>query len=595
MFYFAGTSDAGWVVMVDWDESFDFVVMGSGAAGFCGALRAHDMGLSTIILEKSDCYGGSSAMSGGVCWVANNASMARAGIADSDEEGLRYLRAITHDEVEVERLENFLVESRRMAEYLEANSHVQFDALRKYTDYYSEAPGARSGGRSMESRPFNGAKLGEELMKLRLPHPQSQILGKFGIRAKDAHFCIVGNYKTKLFMMWSLLKYASRFWRRRRWGRDTYLTCGNALMGRLRLSLMARDVPVWLDTSVKSLVEEEGRVVGVVAHRGGRDVRIRARRGVLLAAGGFECNQAMREKYQAAPVNIDWAAGNRANVGEGIQMGHEQGGQLALMEEAWWTPATLVPKSEMAWVLVVEKSLPHGMFVNQKGERFTNEAAPYIDVVNAMYKDHERTGASVPAWHVFDATYRHNYVVGPVAPGYATGGDRGVPRRFRDGKFLHKAATLEELAEKLGIEEAALLATVERFNGFARTGRDLDFARGESASDRYYGDPRVKPNPALGAVETGPFYAIQIVPGDLGTKGGLTTDGAGRVLDDNRHPIAGLYAAGNTTASVMGRTYPGAGGTIAPALTFGFLAAEAACGDVSEAPGKHREHAAKVA
>lgn len=582
--------------MADWDDSFDFVVMGAGGAGLSAALRAHDLGLSTLIIEKSDQYGGSTAMSGGVCWVANNPRMNRTGIPDSDEDGLLYLESITKGEVAKERLETYIKESKRMVEYLEANSEVRFDPLEKYTDYYPEAPGGRPGGRSMESRPFNGAKLGDELMKLRRPHPQSQLLGKFGITAKDAHFCLVGNWKTKVYLMVCMLRYALRFFARTKWGRDTFLTCGNALMGRLRYSLLGRKVPIWLSTPVESLVQENGRIVGVVVEEDGKKKRIQAKCGVLLASGGFEKNQAMREKYQPKPANIDWAAGNHANTGKGIELGEEAGGQLDLMDEAWWTPATLVPKSDLAWVLVVEKSLPHGIFVNGDGKRFTNEAAPYIDVVHAMYQDHEETGVTVPCWHIFDATYRHNYVIGPVAPGYATGGDRGVPRRYKDGKFFHKADSLDELAESIGVHSKNLQATVETFNGYARQGKDQDFNRGWSASDRYYGDPRVTPNPALGALETGPFYAIQIVPGDLGTKGGLKTDLIGRVTDAQGEPIPGLYAAGNTTASMMGRTYPGAGGTIGPALTFGFLAAEAAAKDGSSQVSLPKEEAkAKVA
>ena len=565
--------------MGDWDDSFDFVIMGSGGAGLSAAIRASDLGMSTVVIEKSDQYGGSTAMSGGVCWVANNSKMKRAGIADSDEDGLLYLKSITKGEVSSARLETYIRESKRTVDYLEKHSEIRFDALEKYTDYYPEAPGGRSGGRSMESRPFNGSKLRHELLNLRRPHPQSQILGKFGITARDAHLCLVGNWKTKLYLMMCMMRYALRFFGRQRWGRDTLLTCGNALVARLRYSLVKRGVPLWLNAAVESLVEEEGRITGVVVHRDGKVKRIRARYGVLLASGGFEKNQAMREKYQPHPISVKWAAGNHANTGKGIQLGQEAGGQLDLMDEAWWTPATLVPKSDLAWVLVVEKSLPHGIFVNGSGQRFTNEAAPYIDVVHAMYKDHQKTGRAVPCWHIFDATYRHNYVIGPVAPGYATGGDRGCPRRYRDGRFLHKADTLEELAELIGVDGKNLLESVDRFNGFALAGKDQDFSRGESASDRYYGDPRVSPNSALGPLEKAPYYAVQIVPGDLGTKGGLKTDLSGRVTDGNGIPIVGLYAAGNTTASVMGRTYPGAGGTIGPALTFGFLAAEAAAKD----------------
>ena len=244
------------------------------------------------------------------------------------------------------------------------------------------------------------------------------------------------------------------------------------------------------------------------------------------------------------------------------------------MDEAWWTPTTQYPGVKSGWVLVVEKSLPHGIFINGNGQRFTNEAAPYVDVVVAMYEDQKKTGNTVPGWMVFDARYRRNYIAGPVGPGKVLPDER-LGRKLRT-QYLRKAATVPELAEKIGVPADALAATLARYNDMARKGRDDDFGRGESASDRYYGDDRVTPNPCMGPLETAPFYAIPLFPGDLGTKGGLVTDTHGRVLREDGSVIAGLFAAGNTSASIMARTYPGAGGTIGPALCFGMLSAEAA-------------------
>ena len=244
------------------------------------------------------------------------------------------------------------------------------------------------------------------------------------------------------------------------------------------------------------------------------------------------------------------------------------------MDEAWWTPVTQYPGTKSGWVLVVEKSLPGGIFINKNGERFTNEAAPYVDVVVEMYKDHQKTQNSVPGWMVFDATYRRNYIAGPVGPGKAMP-DSSLGGKLRH-KFLRKASSIDALAEKIEVPADALKKTIERVNEFARTGKDEDYGRGESASDRYYGDDRVKPNPCLAPILKPPFYAIPLFPGDLGTKGGLRTDTNARVLDTDGKVISGLYATGNASASIMGRTYPGAGGTIGPAMCFGFLAAEAA-------------------
>jgi 3-oxosteroid 1-dehydrogenase len=576
--------------MAEWDRTVDLLVMGSGAAGMGAAVRGHDLGLNVLLVEKSELYGGNSAMSGGVCWVANNPGMAAEGIADSDEAGFEYLKHITKGEVPDDRLWLYIRESKRVLAYLHDKTHVRYTPLAKYTDYYPEAPGGRPGGRSMDPLPFDGANLREDLTRLRRPHPQSQILGKFGITAKEAQAAIGVGFTTMVFMAWQMFLYLLRHFKRKRWGRDTKLCAGNSLMGRLLLSLKDRKVPAWLNTSVKELVFEDGRAVGAVLNKDGETLRVKANRGIVLAAGGFSRNLEMRQKYQRRPITTEWTAGTPSNTGDAIQMGHAAGGALGLMDEAWWTPVSLVPKSPFSWVLVVEKSLPHGLFLNQDGKRFTNEAAPYIDVVNGMYDDVETTGAADPRWfHIFDATYRKSSIAGPVAPGKVMP-DKRLPRRYRDGKFLYKAATLEELCEQLKVPAVTAKAAIARFNEYAVKGEDPDFNRGWSAQDRYYGDPNVKPNCSLGPVETGPFYAVQIYPGDLGTKGGLVTDDHSRVLKEDGQVISGLYAAGNSAESVMGRTYPGAGGTIGPALTFGFLAAEDAAQQTS---GENKREAAE--
>lgn len=562
---------------MQWDHEVDLLVIGTGAGGMAAALRAHDLGERALLVEASDQYGGSTAMSGGVCWVGNNHHLSEWKIEDSDEEVLTYLKAITRGEVEEDYLRTYVVESKRMCRYLEENSEVEFDALDQYTDYYPEEPGGKPGGRSMECPVYDGAKLGDEFKHLRRPHPQSQVLGKFGITARQAHTFLGSRLRTMFAMVVLLIGYFFRAGKRKKYGRDTRLCAGNSLIARLRRSLLDRDVPLWLNSPAEELIIEEGEVLGAVIKREGKALRVRATKGVVLAAGGFSRNLEMREKYQRHPITTEWTATNPANMGRGIQMGIEAGGDVALMDEAWWTPTCRVPGQSLASVLVVEKSLPYSCFVNQQGRRFTNESAPYLDVVVGMYDDNDKTGATIPAWMVFDARCRKNYPIGPVAPGYAMG-DKQLPRKFREG-FLTRAESLEELAEKIEVPKENLLSTITRFNEYAKKGEDPDFGRGLSASDRYYGDPRVKPNPCLGAIEEGPFYAIKVYPGDLGTKGGLITDLQSRVLRADRSVIRGLYATGNCMASVMGRTYPGAGGTIGPALTFGMIAAEAAHAD----------------
>ena len=563
--------------MTAWDKSVDFLVMGSGAAGMSAAVRGHDLGLEVLMVEKTDLFGGNTAMSGGVVWVPNNPGMKEKSVPDSDEEGLTYLKHITGGEVAEERLKTYVEESQRVLAYLQEHTHVHYTALEKYTDYYPEAPGGKSGGRSMDPTPLDGAKLRESLITIRPIHPQAKVLGKFGITAREAHAALGLGFVSMMFMAWQLLRYGLRFFKRKKWGRDTRLVAGNSLIGRLFLSLRERGIEAWRNAPVRSLVFEGGRVVGAIVEKDGQPLRIQAKEGVLLAAGGFPRNAEMRQKYQRTPITTDWTAGGPGNTGDAILMGLDASADVSLMDEAWWTPTSLVPKYGEAWVLVVEKSLPHGIFVNLNGTRFTNEAAPYVDVVLGMYEDATKNAGASSRWfHVFDAEYRRMSIAGPIAPSKMMPDDR-LPRRFRDGGYIHRAATLEELAKKIAVPAPALKETVDRFNVHAVKGEDPDFNRGWSAQDRYYGHPSVKPNCSLGPVAEPPFYAIEIFPGDLGTKGGLVTDLHSRVLRaEGSEVIEGLYAAGNTAASVMGRTYPGAGGTIGPALTGGFLAAESA-------------------
>lgn len=560
---------------MDWDASYDVVVVGSGAAGLSAALRASALGASAVVLEASEALGGSTAISGGVVWIPGNADMAARGVPDSREEALAYLTHLTRGEVPAERVAAYVDEAPRVLAWLERDTPLRLEALERYADYYPEAPGGKPGGRSMESRPFDATRLGPLFAHLRRPHPQSQVMGRFGISAREANDYLVPGLFGRLKLAWRLVQYLLRWRRRVGLARDTRLHAGNALVASLLRGALDRDLPLWRDCPVASLIVEDGVVTGVRATRDGAPIRVQARQGVVLAAGGFERNQAMRERYQRHPVDTAWNAGNLRNQGDGIRMGVEVGAAIERMDEAWWTPVTRIPRSDAAWVLVVEKSLPGSIFVNRHGRRFVNEAGPYLDVGRAMYD-----GDAVPdAFMIFDATYRHSYPVGPVAPGWAMP-DRALSRRLREG-FLVRADSLRELAARCDLDPDALEATVARFDAQARAGRDDDFGRGESLSDRYYSDPRVGPNPCLRAPSRPPFYAIRVYPGDLGTKGGLVTDAGGRVLDAKGQPIAGLYAAGNTTASVMGPTYPGAGGTIGPALVFGALAAESAAADVA--------------
>jgi 3-oxosteroid 1-dehydrogenase len=319
-------------------------------------------------------------------------------------------------------------------------------------------------------------------------------------------------------------------------------------------------------------------VTGVRATRDGEPVLIRARRGVLLASGGFEHNEEMRHQYQREPIGTGWTTGAPTNTGDGIRAGLEFGAAVGLMDDAWWGPS--IPLSGGPYFCLSERNLPGCIMVNGAGQRFVNESAPYVDAVHAMYDGHTPENPHIPAWLIFDQRYRDRYVFAGLPP------HRPLPRRWYAAGAVVRADDLAGLAAAAGVDAEGLVKTVARFNEFAGAGRDEDFGRGDSAYDRYYGDPRL-PNPNLAALDRGPFYAVKVVPGDLGTKGGLVTDARARVLRPDGTVIEGLYAAGNASAAVMGHSYAGAGATIGPAMTFGYIAVRdmAAATPGSAAPG----------
>ncbi|HEY9563503.1 MAG TPA: FAD-binding protein, partial [Nocardioides sp.] len=341
---------------------------------------------------------------------------------------------------------------------------------------------------------------------------------------------------------------------------------GMAMMIGMRKGLQDRDIPLWYDTPLTDLDVTDGRVTGVVVTRGGVEQVLKARRGVILACGGFEHNEEMRQKHQRAPIGTEWTTGAAGNTGAGIAAGEKIGAELALMDDAWWGPAIPLPSGP--WFCLAERNLPGSIIVNQAGKRYGNEAAPYVDAVHTMYESAERTGIDhFPSWMIIDQRYRNRYLFAGLGP------RQPFPGRWLKEGVIVKAESIERLAEKIDIPADSLKETVETFNGYARTGKDLDHGRGDSAYDRYYGDPRVKPNPSLGVIVQGPFYAVKMVPGDLGTKGGILTDAKARALRPDGSVIEGLFATGNVSAAVMGNTYAGAGATIGPAITFGYIAA----------------------
>ncbi len=529
---------------------FDVVVVGSGAAGMTAALAAARHGLRTVVVEKADRFGGSTARSGGGLWIPGNDVLRRAGVADTAEWATKYLAHVVGDEVPVARQRAMLDHGPPMLSFVQAHTPLDFAWVPGYPDYYPEAPGGLPQGRTIEPVPLDGRVLGAELATLNPPYIATPVT----ITAADYRWLSLGTRHPRALLTTG--RVLARTAVARGLGRRM-LSMGQALAAGLRAGLAEAGVPVRLDTPMTGLEVDRRRVIGVYC---GDSTPIRATRGVLMASGGFEHNASMRQRYQRPPIGTGWTVGARSNTGDGILAGAAVGAALDLMDEAWWGPS--IPLSGGPYFCLAERSLPGCLLVNGGGERFVNEAAPYIDAVRAMYDCD-----AVPAWLIADQRYRDRYVFAGLPP------RRPLPRRWYRAGAVYQAPTVGALAEQIAVPAGALQHTLDRFNGFATTGNDDDFHRGDSVYDRYYGDPRNRPNPCLGPVGKPPFYAIRVVPGDLGTKGGLRTDSRARVLRPDGTPIPGLYAAGNASAAVMGRSYAGAGATIGPAMTFGYIAA----------------------
>ena len=547
------------------EPEFDLVVVGSGAAGMTAALAAALNGLRAVVIEKTEFFGGSTARSGGGVWIPGNSVLRGAGVADTPEQASDYLAHVAGDAVPETLRRAFLAHGPAMLDLVLASTPVRFAWVPNYSDYYPEAPGGKASGRSVEPVPLDGRVLGADLAHLRPPY----LPAPAGITVTQANYRWMSLGTSHPRAIWTTARVTGRMLVTKARKRQL-LSMGQALATGLRAGLAKADVPVWLNTAMTGLQIENGRVTGVQITRGGEPLVVRASRGVLLATGGYEKSAEMRQRYQRGPIGTDWTVGSPGNTGEGILVGEAAGGVLELMDDAWWGPSIPFPRGPV--FCLAERSLPGSIFVNAAGERFMNEAAPYVDAVHAMYNKHTQDNPHIPCWMITDQRYRNRYVFTGIPP------RRPLPRRWYAAEVVVKAGTLTELADQIGVPADSLAKTVEKFNDFARGGRDQDFGRGDSAYDNYYGDPNCKPNPNLAPLAQPPFYAIKIVPGDLGTKGGLRTDERARVLREDGSVIEGLYAAGNTSAMVMGRSYAGPGATIGPAMTFGYLAALDAAG-----------------
>jgi len=555
-----------------WDEEVDVLVVGSGAGGLTAAVAAADAHGRVLVIEKSDEYGGTSATSGGGIWIPNSPLGKVEGLEDSEEEAFAYLRPQSAPNVPDGPIRAYIRRAPEMLAWLTAKTPVRFTSV-AYPDYHVEYPGGKLGYRTHLPVPFDGKQLGDDILQLRPPSPAASLFGIINWRFDETYTLLFrpkGWMKALGKMFW---RYGSDLPHRFRSIKDRNLTLGNALVGGLRLALKERGVPLRLETSLVELVREGDTVTGAVVEHRGRRSRIRVRRGLVLAAGGFERNEELRRRYLPGSADPTMSGSQVNNTGDAILAAEKIGAGLRNMQSTWSAPVFRVPGEKRARLSTIERALPGCIIVNQAGKRYMNEAASY-HVVGRQMVEHDKPGAGTqPSWVIFDASFRHKYPMGPLLPLIP---DALQAKGVR--KILRKAGDIAALAKAIGVPADTLAETVSRFNGDAARGVDTEFDRGGPAYDKMYGDARVQPNPTLAPIVKPPFYAFPIYGGDIGTNGGIVTDEEARVLDESGRPIGGLYAVGNNAASVMGESYPGAGVTLGPAMTFGYVAGRHAMG-----------------
>ncbi len=557
-----------------WDHSVDVVVVGSGNGAMTAALCCYEMGSKDVlVIEKADKFGGTSSLSGGGVWIPCSHYAFEAGANDSPEEAREYLRNTIPDYVPGEMIDTYIAEGPKMLRFMHDRTQMRYESLGMYPDYYTDLPGAREGHRSMEPAPVNISDLGDDWSTLRQTHHMMYLFDRIAMTQKEAHVLVTkgkGWMGLTMKLIWGYISDLGWLFKDKRGRR---LACGSAGTARLRLSMQDRNMPLWLNTSMEEIISDDsGRVVGIVVKKDGKSQRIETKKGLILAAGGFEANQEMREQYLPKPTNKDWSAACPTNTGDAHRAGIALGAATQQMDQAWWCTTFSAPGEPQPRLAIMEKSLPGSCVVNMAGKRIANESQNYMAYQTEFFEKHSDDNPCYPSWFVFDRRFRTSYIVGPLLDNQARP-DSAIPKEFFDEGFLVKADTIEELARQTGIDEAGLKETVANMNEYAKTGEDKEFKRGSTAYDRYYGDETITPNPCLAPIDEAPFYAMQIDPGDFGTRGGMVTNTKAQVVKEDGSVIPGLYAIGNCSAAIL-PTYPGPGATLGPAMTHGYLAAK---------------------
>ncbi len=552
--------------MTTWDRSVDLVIAGSGGGGLAAAIATFDAGFEALVIEKMPVVGGSTGMSGGMIWLPNNPLMRAEGVADSHEDGLAYLEAVVGDVGPAstpERREMFLRAGSEMITSLQRKG-VKLVRCPGWADYYSNRTGGNEAGRGVEGVPFDASVLGawQSKMPTSLAKGMGMVMRTNELRAVQYFNRTPRNFAeaARVFLRTKLAQLQ----------RKDLLTNGASLVAQMVKVLMdlQGEPPIWTESPIEDLVVEDGRVVGVRALHDGKSVLIEGRKGVLLAAGGFSHNAEMRRQYSGnQPNEAKWSVANPGDTGEVLQSAMRLGAKTDLLDEAWWLPSTSFALGAASASVGQARQRPGAIFVDTSGQRFCNESNSYVEVGKAMYAQ-----KAVPCWLVFDEGYVQRYAA------TANPLKRRIPQEVIDSGAIKQADSLRELADKIGVPPEALEQTVTRFNGYARKGLDPDFGRGQSAYNDCLGDPGYKPNHTVGPLDRAPYYATEVYPNDVGTCGGVVTDQYARVLGEDNQPIPGLYATGNITATVTGRTYPGAGASIANTMVFGYVAGRHAAG-----------------
>jgi 3-oxosteroid 1-dehydrogenase len=555
--------------MTDWDKSVDLLIVGSGGGGMVAALATLDAGFEPLVVEKQSLVGGSTGLSGGMVWLPNNPLMRRAGVADSHEDALAYLADVVGEigaPSSPARREMFLTAGSEMINFL-LRKGVRLIRCPGWSDYYPNHKGGNAAGRGVEGIPFDAAELGAWSGKV-----QPSMARNFGfvVLTNELRSVQYFNRAPRAFAV-AMRVFARTMAARVR--RRDMLTNGASLIAQMLKALIALgdgEPPLWTNTAMEDLIVEDGRVVGARVKRNGSTLFVEARRGVLLAAGGFGHNADMRRRYSGdQPNEGKWSIANPGDTGEVLQTAMRLGARTDLLDEAWWLPSVFIADGgPAAKSLGSGRQRPGAIYVDSTGRRFCNESNSYVEVGKAMYAN-----KAVPCWMVFDEGYVGRYVSGanPLKK-------RRMPEELIERGAVVRGATIADLARQIDVPTDELEHTIQRFNKFAAKGLDPDFGRGQSAYNDCLGDPGYRPNAAIGPLELTPYYATRVLPADVGTCGGVITNEHAQVLDEQDLVIEGLYATGNTTATVMGRTYPGAGASIASTMVFGYVAARHAAG-----------------